>query len=133
MRSFRRPGVATIMCAVLSAVRWASLGTPPYTQTVEREAGVASCSIWVWIWTASSRVGETMTALAGEWDFGTSGDEVMERMQGTPKARVLPEPVSATPITSRPERRKGQAADWMGVGLLKEVKDEESEVVVKGR
>ncbi len=40
-------------------------------------------------------------------------------MQGTPKARVFPEPVSATPITSRPERRNGQAADWMGVGDLK--------------
>lgn len=56
----------------------------------------------------------------------------MDRMQGTPKARVLPEPVSATPITSRPERRKGQAADWIGVGVLKAVKGEEEVVVWEG-
>ena len=49
-----------------------------------------------------------MTALAGE-PF-TLDELIIERMQGTPKARVLPEPVSATPITSRPDRRKGQAA-----------------------
>lgn len=51
----------------------------------------------------------------------------MERMHGTPKARVLPEPVSATPTTSRLERRKGHAAAWMGVGDLKLVKGEAAE------
>ena len=50
-----------------------------------------------------------MIALAGEPFL--LDKLVIERMQGTPKARVLPEPVSATPITSRPERRKGHAAD----------------------
>ena len=111
MRSLSRPGVATIMCAVFRAVRCSSLGTPPYTQAVDREAGVASCSICSWIWTASSRVGDTMTALAGEMNFEGGGDVVMDRMHGIPNASVLPEPVSATPTTSRPERRKGQAAD----------------------
>ena len=86
------------------------------------------------IWTASSRVGETMTAFAGELDgvWGV-GAVVMERMQGTPKARVLPEPVSAMPTTSRPERRKGQAADWMGVGVLKPANGDGFDVVVVGR
>ncbi len=68
-----------------------------------------------------------MTARAGG-PLGV-GVLVMKRIQGTPKARVLPEPVSATPITSRPERRKGQAADWMGVGDLKVVKGEGEAVV----
>lgn len=48
----------------------------------------------------------------------------MERIHGTPNASVLPEPVSATPTTSRLERRKGQAADWIGVGALKPVNGE---------
>ena len=67
-----------------------------------------------------------MTALAGE-PF-VLGELVIDCMQGTPKARVLPEPVSAMPITSRPERMKGQAADCMGVGDLKVVKGEEEVV-----
>ena len=61
-----------------------------------------------------------MTALAAELPLQRGGDDaVIERIHGMPNANVLPEPVSATPITSRPERRKGQAADWMGVGFLK--------------
>lgn len=71
--------------------------------------GEARAPIWECICRASSRVGETMTALAAE-PF-VLDELAIDRMQGTPKASVLPEPVSATPITSRPERRKGQAAD----------------------
>ncbi len=74
-----------------------------------------------------------MTAFAGSWYLVDVGEDVMDLMQGTPNASVLPEPVSATPITSRPERRNGQAADWMGVGFLKEVKEEESVLVVGGK
>jgi hypothetical protein len=52
--------------------------------------------------------------------------EEMRTTRGRPKARVLPEPVSAMPTTSRLERRCGQAADCMEVGLGKEVKREEN-------
>ena len=72
-----------------------------------------------------------MTARAGE--PLVLDDFAIERMHGTPKARVLPEPVSATPITLRPDRRKGQAADCIGVGVWKVVKAEEEEVVEEGR
>ena len=72
-----------------------------------------------------------MTARAGE--PLVLNDLAMERMHGTPKARVLPEPVSATPITSRPERRKGQAADCIGVGVWKVLKAAEDEAVEEGR
>ncbi len=76
---------------------------------------------------ASSRVGEMMTARAEEvdlcWFFCLSltfaVEDWSERMHGTPKAKVLPDPVSATPMTSRPEKRNGQEADWIGVGDLK--------------
>ena len=72
-----------------------------------------------------------MTALAGE-PLGLD-ELIIERMQGTPNARVLPEPVSATPITSRPERRNGQAADCIGVGVLKAVKGDEEVMAWEGR
>jgi len=38
---------------------------------------------------------------------------------GIAKAAVLPEPVSARPIMSRPERASGIAEAWIGVGFLK--------------
>ena len=37
---------------------------------------------------------------------------------GMPKARVLPEPVSALPHTSRPARASGSVAAWMGKGSV---------------
>lgn len=88
----------------------------------------------MWIWTASSRVGDTMTALATARRKAEERMAVLiERMHGMPKASVLPEPVSATPMTSRPERRNGQAAAWMGVGDLKVAKGEIPENFVLGR
>ena len=37
---------------------------------------------------------------------------------GRAKARVLPEPVKATPTMSRPDRMTGRPCSWMGVGRL---------------
>lgn len=72
-------------------------------------------------------MGDTITALVGE-PF-VLDEVVIDRMQGTPKARVLPEPVSAMPMTSRPDKRKGQEADWIGVGVVNAVKGEEESLV----
>ena len=41
---------------------------------------------------------------------------------GRAKARVLPDPVWATPITSCPSRMAGMQLVWMGVGLPKPVR-----------
>jgi hypothetical protein len=79
--------------------------------TVESEARRAREATWSWIWQASSRVGETITARGPEGGRAPDSREVMCVMQGSANARVLPEPVSATPMTSRPEKRCGQAAD----------------------
>ena len=73
-----------------------------------------------------------MTARAGDLEGfvvgeGDKEEEATERMQGMPKARVLPDPVSATPITSRPESAKGQAEAWTGVGDLKAEKEADCE------
>ena len=38
--------------------------------------------------------------------------------QGSVKTSVLPEPVNAIPIMSRPERIVGSPWIWIGVGLL---------------
>jgi hypothetical protein len=59
-----------------------------------------------------------MTALAGDTMFFKACLDSLCRMQGTPNARVLPEPVSATLMASLPAGRNGQAADCIGVGQL---------------
>lgn len=38
---------------------------------------------------------------------------------GSVNAAVLPLPVCASPMTSRPDRASGSASAWMGVGLVK--------------
>jgi hypothetical protein len=38
-------------------------------------------------------------------------------MSGSPNASVLPLPVYACPMTSRPSSSGGMAAAWMGVGI----------------
>ena len=40
------------------------------------------------------------------------------RIMGREKTRVLPEPVNAIPIISRPERATGRPWIWIGVGFL---------------
>jgi len=59
-----------------------------------------------------------MTALIPFFFFNAESRTI----NGKPKAIVFPEPVSATPITSRLERRNGHAEDWMGEGFWKEEK-----------
>ena len=79
-----------------------------------------------WIWTASSRVGaRTRARRATTWlrpppYLPPLGDEPssLYRM-GSMKARVLPEPVCATEITSSPLIATGTELPCTGVGTLK--------------
>ena len=43
----------------------------------------------------------------------------MCRSAGSTYARVLPDPVLAMPITSRPDMMAGRACAWMGMGPVK--------------
>ena len=47
-----------------------------------------------------------------------TGCFMMYTSMGSTKAAVLPDPVSATPMTSRCCRPMGMAAIWMGEGLM---------------
>ena len=55
----------------------------------------------------------------GRGHAGLRGRPLPTRVaSGMPKARVLPEPVGARPQTSRPARRSGSVAAWMGKGSV---------------
>ena len=66
----------------------------------------------LWVWMASSRVGEritprTPTVYECALSFSKSGSR---------NAAVFPEPVRAIATTSRPESTTGMVRRWMGVG-----------------
>ena len=61
-------------------------------------------------WMQSSRVGVSTSA----WTSPTSGSTVSSI--GRPNAAVLPEPVWAWPMTSRPSSIGGIACAWIGLG-----------------
>eukprot|EP00967_Tisochrysis_lutea_P069144 scaffold90789_cov30-Tisochrysis_lutea.AAC.3 len=91
------------------------MSTPPTTTatlTPIMEPRASSCSP---ICRASSRVGETMSPKSG---CGFSSSWLST---GSPKAAVLPEPVSASPITSRPCSAHGIASHWIAEGFLKPI------------
>ena len=73
--------------------------------------------IWL-VCLASSREGARISAsgpsppLSGSLASSCSAS----MMAGSENARVLPEPVNAIPIRSRPERMTGRPCIWMGVG-----------------
>jgi len=64
-------------------------------------------------WIASSRVGARTRACTRESAASTAA------RRGRPKAAVLPVPVWATPVMSRPASSGGIAAAWMPVGVSK--------------
>jgi hypothetical protein len=70
-------------------------------------------------WAASSLVG-TSTSARGSF----SPPSPRRVRSGSPKASVLPEPVSARPQTSLPSRASGIALRWIGVGT--EIPSEDS-------
>ena len=66
-----------------------------------------------WICSASSRVGATIRART------LPRLPFIKRFKiGSTKTAVLPVPVWASPMTSRPSRTVGMAWVWMGVGVV---------------
>src|ERR1700722_14418925 len=63
-------------------------------------------------WAANSRVGSSTRAR----ERGSCSPR-SDRM-GSAKAAVLPVPVGALPMTSRPDMIRGMALNWMGVGSV---------------
>ena len=104
MRSSTRPTVPTTMCPpAFSCACCVRIGAPPKTATTSaplRRAYVRSACV---TWMHSSRVGVRTSACTS----GSLGS--MYSMIGRPNAAVLPEPVCACPMTSRPSSIGGIA------------------------
>ena len=86
------------------------MSTPPTATALTpiTEPSASNCSP---IWNASSRVGAT-----------TSAQRLRPSSEcriGSPKAAVLPDPVSASPMMSRPPSAHGIASRWIADGFLK--------------
>mmetsp|Transcript_20747 Transcript_20747/g.46194 ORF Transcript_20747/g.46194 Transcript_20747/m.46194 type:complete len:230 (+) Transcript_20747:573-1262(+) len=116
-RSLSLPGVAISTSTPAWILRICNdFGAPPYAQT-ERMLDVRpnftdSSSIWQ----ASSRVGAS-TRMAGEPRLRPPANAAISKWNaGSRKPQVLPEPVFATVIMSRPARAMGQESAWVGVG-----------------
>ena len=76
---------------------------PPYSNVTRSLFEEARASMTPATWMASSRVG-TSTRAWMRWTFGSH-----RSVRGTANARVLPDPVRAWPIRSRPAMRWGMA------------------------
>jgi len=85
--------------------------TPPYTATPRMRVPFARGRRKVSVWAASSRVGERTRTAVPRWGCFRRRWRIGRR-----KAAVLPDPVWAVPMTSRPARIAGIASRWIGVG-----------------
>lgn len=112
--SFRRPGVATMTWGRLARPTACCILSIPPTSTKHRapmaEPRLSNCCA---IWYASSRVGARTHA---NNPFGSSQSFCKI---GSANAAVFPDPVSATPMISRPCNAWGSACCWISVGFLK--------------
>mmetsp|Transcript_70410 Transcript_70410/g.195965 ORF Transcript_70410/g.195965 Transcript_70410/m.195965 type:complete len:244 (-) Transcript_70410:371-1102(-) len=129
-KSTSRPGVATTICAPYrSLLCWPHLSQPPYTLTVwmrplslppDISNTLPASSV---ICTASSRVG-TSTRITGDAVASFPADSARPwralrsrcTAAGSRNASVLPLPVCARPITSRPASTSGRACACIGMG-----------------
>eukprot|EP00968_Pinguiococcus_pyrenoidosus_P011531 scaffold927_cov230-Pinguiococcus_pyrenoidosus.AAC.13 len=114
--SIIRPGVHTttsaprFSCAICSFTP-----APPYTAATLKLKDLANLRASLAIWTASSRAGAMMRPM-GPSPSSSGYVATWSRMcrnMGRRKARVFPEPVLATPMTSRPLMMAGTACFWM--------------------
>mmetsp|Transcript_30873 Transcript_30873/g.73528 ORF Transcript_30873/g.73528 Transcript_30873/m.73528 type:complete len:336 (+) Transcript_30873:492-1499(+) len=126
-RSLRRPGVATMMWQPSRRTSVCVLtSTPPIASSVRTSGKPASrrtsqypSMTWL-VCLASSRDGQ-MTIPTGPSPLA-SGIRCSSWMasitSGSENTSVLPEPVKAMPIMSRPDRTTGRPCTWIGVGLV---------------
>ena len=96
------------------------MSTPPNTQVERRPVYLPYSLTASSTWIASSRVGARISARTG-WRAGEGlvlacGNSLCRI--GSAKPAVLPVPVWAPPMTSRPARTTGIACGWMGVGVV---------------
>ena len=110
MRSCRRPGVATRMCASREALACEPIEIPPYTAATRRSWAGAIVPISAVTWAASSRVGTRIRP------DGRASEPSSRSTIGTAKASVLPEPVGDFASTSRPARASGRTRPWIRNG-----------------
>ena len=105
MRSMSRPGQAiTISAPFLTSLTWPYCETPPKTQANGRFACFAYLRTFSAVCAASSRVGERTSARG--WPMWRGRRTLTRRFRiGSMNAAVLPVPVWAMPIRSRPSSR----------------------------
>mmetsp|Transcript_6032 Transcript_6032/g.13284 ORF Transcript_6032/g.13284 Transcript_6032/m.13284 type:complete len:273 (+) Transcript_6032:1011-1829(+) len=125
--SFSLPGVATAMwIPLLSASPCARISIPPMASIALKEAvpdALMCAQKWFatsYVCRASSRDGHIMSPtgpsprVSGMRVSSSSASITM----GSVKTSVLPEPVKAIPIKSRPDSNAGMPWIWIGVGFL---------------
>mmetsp|Transcript_17081 Transcript_17081/g.59917 ORF Transcript_17081/g.59917 Transcript_17081/m.59917 type:complete len:277 (-) Transcript_17081:275-1105(-) len=124
-RSTRRPGVATTMSQPRSSSRiCVRMSAPPYTTQAWMPVRYVNLRASSKICDASSRVGATMRQLGYALrrppsGTGSAPTVIIFWMTGNRKPPVLPDPVCAHAIMSRPARPIGMAYFCTGVGRLK--------------
>ncbi|MNY22613.1 hypothetical protein D3C86_1562360 [compost metagenome] len=109
MRSSRRPGVATRMSVPFSS--WSCcllIDAPPTTWLMRSGVFFTKERRFSPIWFTSSRVGARIRVRQVRF-AGRSACFISISMMGRPKAAVLPVPVCARPIRSRPSSSSGMA------------------------
>ena len=113
--SWMRPGVPTTTrgsCASSERICGSS-GRPPHSvRTLRLGRPTASLRSCCATWSASSRVGHSTSA----WVRTVATSSRCSRPR--PNAAVLPLPVGACAMTSRPSRMAGRLCAWMGVGCV---------------
>ena len=109
--STTRPGVPMMMWGLRArAMACVIMSTPPTITAVLMPMEAPNASNCSAIWKASSRVG------ASTREKRRAGAASSACRMGMAKAPVLPEPVSASPITSRPASVAGRDSAWMREG-----------------
>ncbi len=113
MRSMRRPGVAmSTSTPRASRSIWGSIFTPPTTLATRRPRVLAMTPQTSWICMASSRVG-VMTSMAGAFLRSARASRSSDGSE-----KVLPVPVLAAAIMSRPSSTSGMDCSCTGVGSV---------------
>ena len=105
------------MCAPWPKERRSFDGSmPPTAVTIRAPASRQSQVSSRLTWSASSRVGATITA-SGAPGRGSSPPGISSAAIARPKATVLPDPVRAETSRSRPTAPSSSTAAWTGVGV----------------